>query len=175
MTVIEKIKCVFLDRDGVLNVDLNDYLYNLNDLVIPEGVPEALNELKKAGFLLVVITNQAGIAKGIYTENEVYMIHQAIQTASGYALDAIYYSPYHPAFSGNSLSRKPGTLMLEKATAKFNIDLAASWMVGDRNGDMQAGKKMGVKTIHILPLPEESIGDFHATSLRQAAKIILEN
>ena len=171
----KKTKCVFLDRDGVLNVDLGDYLYKLNDLVIPEGVPEALNQLKNAGFLLVVITNQAGIAKGRYTEKEVYAIHEAIQIASGYSLDAIYYSPYHPAFSGNSLSRKPDTLMLEKAAAKFNIDLEKSWLVGDRNGDMAAGKKMGVRTIHILPTKEENTGDYHATNLLEATKIILNN
>ncbi len=175
MSTGQKVKCVFLDRDGVLNVDLNDYLYNLDDLVIPEGVPEALKMLKAAGYLLVVITNQAGIAKGRYTSKEVYMIHDAIQTVSDRVIDAIYYAPYHPEFSGNSLSRKPGTLMLEKATAKYNIDLEKSWMVGDRDGDMQAGKKMGVKTIHILPSPETSTGDFHAQSLWEAAKLILFN
>jgi D-glycero-D-manno-heptose 1,7-bisphosphate phosphatase len=72
-------KCVFLDRDGVLNEDCPDYLYTLEALVIPEGVAEALKLLKNAGYLLIVITNQAGIAKGLYTADNVYAIHEAMQ------------------------------------------------------------------------------------------------
>lgn len=72
-------KCVFLDRDGVLNVDRVDYVYRLQEFIIPPGVPEALQALKQAGYLLIVITNQSGIAKGIYERKDVYMIHEAIQ------------------------------------------------------------------------------------------------
>ena len=170
-----KTKCVFLDRDGVLNEDCTNYVYNLKDLVIPEGVPEALQMLKDAGFLLVVVTNQAGIAKGLYTAENVYMIHQAMQEASGNALDDLYFSPYHPQNSGISLSRKPGSLMLEKAIAKYDIDPSQSWMVGDRDRDMEAGKNAGVRTIHIIPENEKSYGDYAAVNLLEAANIILKN
>ncbi|QRR03197.1 D-glycero-alpha-D-manno-heptose-1,7-bisphosphate 7-phosphatase [Dyadobacter sandarakinus] len=169
-----KTRCVFLDRDGVLNEDCPDYLYTLDRLVIPEGVPDALRALKDAGYLLIVITNQAGIAKGLYTADNVYAIHEALQQASGHVLDDLYFSPCHPAYSGRSLSRKPGSLMLEKAIARYNIDPAQSWMIGDRDRDMEAGRNAGVKTIHIIAGTEESTGDFAAGSLREAANIILK-
>ena len=166
-------KCVFLDRDGVLNEDLSDYLHKLDDLIIPEGVPEALNLLKEAGFLLIVITNQAGIAKGMYGPEAVYAIHEKMQEVSGNALDDLYFAPSHPEFTGKSLSRKPDSLMLEKAIAKYNIDTDQSWMIGDRARDMEAGHKVGLKTIHVIPENEISAGDYTAVSLYEAAKIIL--
>lgn len=169
-----KSKCIFLDRDGVLNEDLNDYLYKTEELIIPEGVPEALQILKKEGYLLIVITNQAGIAKGLYTDKAVYDIHQIMQKVSNNALDDIYFSPDHPDHSGKSLSRKPDSLLLEKAAAKYDIDTTLSWMIGDRERDMQAGKKMGLRTIQIIPETEKSAGDFAATSLRAAVDIILK-
>jgi D-glycero-D-manno-heptose 1,7-bisphosphate phosphatase len=167
-------KCVFLDRDGVLNEDCPDYLYTLEALVIPEGVAEALKLLKNAGYLLIVITNQAGIAKGLYTADNVYAIHEAMQNASHNALDDLYFSPYHPAYSGNSLSRKPGSLLIEKAMAKYDIDPAQSWMIGDRDRDMEAGKNVGLKTVHIMPHAEESTGDYTAVNLLEAARLILQ-
>ena len=78
-----KQKCIFLDRDGVLNVDRVDYVYRMEDFIIPPGVGEALKALKEAGYLLIIITNQSGIAKGIYRREDVYMIHQAIQDGTG--------------------------------------------------------------------------------------------
>ncbi|CAG4988236.1 D-glycero-alpha-D-manno-heptose-1,7-bisphosphate 7-phosphatase [Dyadobacter sp. CECT 9275] len=170
---MQKNKCVFLDRDGVLNEDLGDYLYKLDQLVIPSGVPEALRMLKNEGFLLIVITNQAGIAKGLYGPAEVYAIHEYMQRVSGNALDDIYFSPHHPLFSGMSLSRKPDSLLIEKAIAKYNIDPAQSWMIGDRDRDMQAGKKMGLSTIHILSGAERLAGDYAAENLWSAVSIIL--
>ncbi len=167
-------KCVFLDRDGVLNVDLGEYLYKLEDLVIPDGVVEALQLLKKEGYLLIVITNQAGVARGLYGEKEVYEIHEAIQEACDHVLDAIYFSPHHPKYSSESLTRKPDSLMIEKAMARFEIDPTTSWMIGDMERDMQAGHKAGVKTIHIVKDGENSAGDFSAENLLQAAKIVLK-
>lgn len=167
-------KCVFLDRDGVLNEDCPDYLYKLEELVIPEGVTEALRLLKEAGYLLIVITNQAGIAKGLYSADHVYAIHEAMQKASDHALDDLYFSPYHPAYSGASLSRKPGSLLIEKAMAKYDIDPAQSWMIGDRDRDMEAGKNVGLKTVHIIPDAADSTGDYTAINLLEAAKLILQ-
>jgi D-glycero-D-manno-heptose 1,7-bisphosphate phosphatase len=166
-------KCIFLDRDGVLNEDLGDYLYKLEDLVIPVGVAEALKDFKKAGYLLIVITNQAGIAKGMYQADAVYAIHEQMQLISDHALDDIYFSPYHPDFSGNSLSRKPGSLMLEKAIAKYRIDPTQSWMIGDRNRDIEAGRKVGLKSVQIVTPHENAIGDYTAPNLKAAAELIL--
>ena len=168
-----KTKCIFLDRDGVLNKEMNDYLYKTDELIIPDGVVDALKLLKKAGYLLIVVTNQAGIAKGLYEADAVFAIHEMMQKASGGILDDIYFSPYHPDNSGRSLSRKPDSLMLEKAISKYNIDPDQSWMIGDRSRDMEAGKKAGVKTIHIVSENETSTGDFSAHNLFEAAKIVL--
>ena len=172
---LPKTKCVFLDRDGVLNKELGDYLYRTEDLIIPDGVVEALQLLKKAGYLLIVITNQAGIARGLYHADAVYAIHERMQEASGNILDDLYFSPYHPEFSGRSLSRKPDSLLLEKAIAKYNIDPEQSWMIGDRARDMEAGHKAGLKTIHIISENEISAGDYAAENLFAAAVIILQN
>jgi D-glycero-D-manno-heptose 1,7-bisphosphate phosphatase len=166
-------KCVFLDRDGVLNEELGDYITKIDDLIIPEGVPEALKALKAAGYLLIVITNQAGIAKGLYSPELVYDIHEKMQEASGYVMDDLYFSPYHPDFSGKSLSRKPDSLLIEKAIAKYNIDAAQSWMVGDRGRDMLAGKKVNLHTIQILSEHETLVGDHGVANLAEAAEIIL--
>ena len=168
-------KCVFLDRDGVLNEELGDYLYRPEDLIIPEGVVEGLQLLKKAGYLLIVITNQAGIARGLYNADAVYAIHEQMQEASGNILDDIYFSPHHPEFSGKSLSRKPDSLLLEKAIAKYDVDPDQSWMIGDRVRDMEAGHKAGLRTIQVVSENETSAGNFAAANLLEAAKIILNS
>lgn len=151
-------KCIFLDRDGVLNVDLSDYLYRLEDFVLIDGVKEALEKLKAEGYLLVVITNQAGIAKGRYTSKEVYMIHDAIQEKVGGLLDDLYYAPYHESTT-QSLTRKPGRLLFEKAIAKYDIDVAQSWMIGDKERDLVPAQKLGIKGIRIADGTEDTIGE----------------
>ncbi len=169
-----KRKCVFLDRDGVLNQDLNGYLYQPEDMVIPEGVVEGLKQMKEAGFLLIVITNQAGVAKGLYSKEEVWKCHQYFQEKCGYLLDDLYFCSHHPDYDSCSLMRKPESLMLEKAIAKYDIDAINSWMVGDRTRDMQAGKRAGVRTIHISQNPQESAGDKYASNFLAATQLVLE-
>lgn len=168
-------RCVFLDRDGVLNEEINDYVYTLDKLVIPQGVPEAISMLKRAGFLLVVVTNQAGIAKGLYTHKEVQACYQKIQQACGFLIDALYYCPYHPKYDSESLLRKPGSLMLEKAAARFEIDPTLSWMVGDRQRDIEAGQKVGASTVFIEEpaTGERHTADFTAKNLYEAAQLII--
>ncbi len=165
-------KCVFLDRDGVLNEDRVDYVYRMDELIIPNGVATALQSLKQAGYLLIVITNQSGIAKGLYTPQEVHAIHQHLQDISGNALDALYFSPYHPQYDTESLTRKPGSLMIEKAIARHEIDVTQSWMVGDAERDVLAGKKAGLRTIQITT-KSHSLADITVTNLLEAAEHIL--
>ena len=114
-------KCIFLDRDGVLNVERGDYTYEPEDFIIEDRVPEAIQLIKEAGYLAIVITNQAGISKGLYTRKQMQACHGILMEKTGHLIDHIYYSPYHPSFS-ESLTRKPETLMIEKAIAKFDID-----------------------------------------------------
>ncbi|ARS34233.1 D-glycero-alpha-D-manno-heptose-1,7-bisphosphate 7-phosphatase [Pontibacter actiniarum] len=143
---MQKQKCIFLDRDGVLNRERGDYTYKLDDFEVLPRVPEALRLLKKNGYLLIVVTNQAGIAKGLYKKDDVLACHGKLQDACSSLLDAIYFAPNHPNFSA-SLARKPDSLMLEKAMAKYNIDPAASWMVGDSVRDIEAAAKVGVRSV----------------------------
>ena len=167
-------KCVFLDRDGVLNEDRTDYVYRVEDFVIPDGVVEGLRQLKAAGYLLIVITNQAGIAKGLYTREDVMRCHQYLQEQCGYLIDDIYFSPHHPDYTTRSLTRKPDSLMLEKAIAKYNIDVKRSWMIGDAPRDMHAGRRVGVKTVQVRHTKNQlTAGDWEAKSLLEASERVI--
>jgi D-glycero-D-manno-heptose 1,7-bisphosphate phosphatase len=168
-----KKKCIFLDRDGVLNVDRVDYVYRMEDFIIPKGVPEALIALKEAGYLLVVITNQSGIAKGLYERKDVYQIHEAIQNACGGVLDDLYFCPYHENFDSHSLTRKPGSLLIEKAAAKYDVDLEKSFMVGDHERDIMAGTRAGLKTIRLAPEGENTKATYLVRDLLEASTLIL--
>ncbi|RSK48729.1 D-glycero-alpha-D-manno-heptose-1,7-bisphosphate 7-phosphatase [Hymenobacter rigui] len=164
-------KAVFLDRDGVLNNEIGEYVWELEKFVVSEGVPESLARLKAAGYYLIVVTNQAGIAKGLYTTAHVQACHQKLQDAAGGLIDAFYFAPGHPQVS-ESLSRKPGSLMLEKALARFKLDAARCWMVGDRLRDMQAGQRVGVRGILVGPEQQEGYQP-HVADLRAATDLIL--
>ncbi|WBO82937.1 D-glycero-alpha-D-manno-heptose-1,7-bisphosphate 7-phosphatase [Hymenobacter yonginensis] len=139
-------KAVFLDRDGVLNREMGDYVWQPGQFEVLPDVPESLARLKAAGYYLIVVTNQAGIAKGLYTAADVQACHQKLQQACHGALDALYFAPGHPSVS-ESLRRKPDSLMLEQAMARFQLEAAQCWLVGDRLRDMQAGAKVGVRGI----------------------------
>lgn len=165
--------CVFLDRDGVLNVDRVDYVYRLDHFVIPPSVVPALQALKAAGYLLVVITNQSGIAKGIYQRTDVWNIHQALQRACGGILDDLYFCPYHEAYDSRSLTRKPGHLMIEKAMAKYQIDPNVSWMVGDHERDILAGQSAGLRTIRLGPQGSPTLAHHLVADLWEAKEKIL--
>jgi D-glycero-D-manno-heptose 1,7-bisphosphate phosphatase len=166
-------KGVFLDRDGVLNVDDPKYTYRLAKFQIVPGVCEALYRLKEAGYILIVVTNQSGIAQGIYTINQMKICHIFMQDACEHVIDHFYFCPYHPSVT-NSISRKPGTLMFEKGIAKFNIDIKKSWMVGDRGRDIIPARYLGIKTIQIGDeIEKENRADFEVANLTAAADLIL--
>ncbi|WP_181306777.1 HAD-IIIA family hydrolase [Rufibacter sp. XAAS-G3-1] len=145
-----KRKAVFLDRDGVLNVERGDYTWRPAEFEVCAGVPQALEILKQNGYLLIVVTNQAGITKGLYTKQDVLACHEKLQAACGYVLDALYMAPGHPSVS-ESLARKPDSLMLERALARFNVDPALCWLVGDQPRDIQAAAKCGIAGILVGP------------------------
>lgn len=166
-------KCVFLDRDGVLNKDYVDYSYRLSRFHVLSGVPEALYQLRSKGYRLVVVTNQSGIAQGIYTLRQMEICHIFLQDACEHVIDHIYFSPYHPSVTA-SLARKPGTLMFEKAIAKFDIDVKRSWMIGDRGRDIIPARAMGIRTIQIgNEIEKENRADHKVNSIKDAAKLIL--
>jgi D-glycero-D-manno-heptose 1,7-bisphosphate phosphatase len=168
-----KQKCIFLDRDGVINRDKVDYVYKPEELFIIDGVPQALQDLKNAGYLLIIITNQSGIAKGLFTKEDVLNIHHLVQETCNHSLDAIYMAPYHESYH-ESLSRKPGSLMFERAMAKYNIDPTCSWMIGDKERDLIPAKKFGMKTILVDNKKETPHADFYSENLLGASKVILK-
>jgi D-glycero-D-manno-heptose 1,7-bisphosphate phosphatase len=147
-----KNKAVFLDRDGTLNVD-KGYVHHIEDW---EWIPGALNaivSLKKAGFLVIIITNQAGIARGYYDEADMTNLHTRINEELkeyGATIDGFYYCPHHPEFSEVCECRKPRPGMIDKAVQDFDIDKGLSWLVGDKASDIQAGLAAGVKSILVL-------------------------
>lgn len=147
----EKAKAVFLDRDGVINEERGDYTWLLEDFKINPTVVEALRRLQSAGYLLLIISNQGGIAKGKYTKADVDYLHlhlERLLANHGIRLTAIYYCPHHPDH-GNCICRKPDSLLLEKACARFNIDPATSYFIGDADRDVKAAAKTGVRPVKI--------------------------
>lgn len=144
-------KAVFLDRDGVINHDPGDYTSSVNDFEILPGVFDFMNDCIQKGYIIIVITNQGGIAKGLYTHGDVDLIHSKLQkeaVEAGVEIRDIYYSPHHDSIS-NSLSRKPGSLLVERALFKYNIDPVHSYFIGDKERDIFAGEGAGVKGILI--------------------------
>ena len=164
-------QAIFLDRDGVLNEEIGTYVWQPDKFIICPGVPESLARLKAAGYYLIVVTNQAGIAKGLYTAQQVHACRQKLQQACDNAIDAFYFASGHPDVS-ESLMRKPDSLMLEKAIARFRIDPARSWIIGDRLRDLQAGAKVGVRGI-LVGEGQEPRPELYAPDLRAATDLIL--
>lgn len=144
-------KAIFLDRDGVINRELGDYVTRPEEFIINPGVGEVLRKWAEAGYLLIVITNQGGIAKGLYTEETLESMHEKMHKSlaqDDVVLTAVYHCPHHPSI-GICLCRKPDSLLIEKALARFHIDPASSFFIGDKDRDIQAGLKVGIKGIRI--------------------------
>ena len=144
-------KAVFFDRDGVINHDPGDYTYLLEEFTINDGIIPSLKKLYDNGFQLFIITNQGGIGKGIYTQQHVEAIHKYLiekLRESDIELTEIYYCPHHSDVE-KCLCRKPGSLLIEKAIARFNIDRAHSLMIGDNAKDVEVAKNAGIKGIQI--------------------------
>jgi D-glycero-D-manno-heptose 1,7-bisphosphate phosphatase len=144
-------KALFLDRDGVINREIGNYVFTQEQFIWQEGIFDVCRFAKSKGYLLIVITNQGGISKGIYTIQDTEKLHDymtSVFESEGCPLTDIYYSPYHKDISTNILS-KPSSLMLEKACSKYNIDAKLSFMIGDRPRDIVCGKRIGCRTIGI--------------------------
>ena len=143
-------KVAFLDRDGTINAEVN-YLHKPVDLKILDGVPEAIRLLREAGYCIVVVTNQAGVGRGYYGEEDVQNLHvymNELLAKDGATVDHFFYCPHHPDGVGEYRKvchcRKPETGMFEMAEQYYEIDKAHSWMVGDKLIDAQAGLNFGV-------------------------------
>jgi D-glycero-D-manno-heptose 1,7-bisphosphate phosphatase len=144
-------KALFLDRDGVINREVR-YLYRIEDFEWIPGVLETCRWFQDLGYLLVVVTNQAGIARGYYTEADFHRLTDwmlAQFQKAGVEIAKVYYSPYHPVggrgkYKQDSSCRKPNPGMLFQAQTELNLDLSASILVGDKESDIAAGRRAGV-------------------------------
>ena len=149
-------KAVFLDRDGVINRKApdHDYIKMWSEFSFLPDVPEAICQLNHAGYLVLVVTNQRGVAKGIMTLSDVEELHQRMcrkLKQMGAAIDSIYVCPHD---IGQCHCRKPEVGLFLQAERDFAIDKASSWMVGDSDSDVEAGRRYGVKTIKTSVLPK---------------------
>ena len=147
-------KAIFLDRDGTINVE-KEYLHRIEDFEFEEGAIEALKIFQKLGYTLIVVTNQSGIARGYYTEEDLkklngYMVEELKK--NGVEIAKCYYCPHHiekgiGKYKVNCQCRKPNPGMLLKGIEEFHVDVQNSYMVGDRMSDLKAGEAAGVKPI----------------------------
>lgn len=142
-------RAIFLDRDGTLNVE-KGYLHSWAEWEWLPGVQKGLSKLARAGFLLVIVSNQSGIARGYYSEKEWHKLCAAINNdlkKSGTTINAFYFCPHHPAITGPCDCRKPAAGMLLTASRDLNINLAVSWLIGDKASDIAAARKANVKPV----------------------------
>lgn len=174
---------VFLDRDGTINEEV-EYLDDPQDLRLIPGAVEAIRLLNEAGVPAIVVTNQAGVGRGYFSEARVEAIHQQLAkqlAAHGAHLDATYYCPHHPDEGCDC--RKPNPGMLKRAAQEHDIDLGRSFAVGDKVSDLEAGRRAGCRTVLVLTgygaEAQESFKrsdfqpDFNARDLLQAVRWML--
>ncbi len=185
-------RAIFLDRDGTINSDDQGYINHPDHFKLYSFSGKAINLLNEAGYLVIIVTNQSGIARGYYTFEDINAIHAKMQSElalSNAHIDKIYLSPYHieghlPPWNINHEDRKPGLGMFKQAQADFKFLTSKSFMIGDRYGDILFGHRAGLKTILVLTGDgqEEYLQkrhkweiqpDFIAHDLLSAAKLIL--
>jgi len=142
---------IFLDRDGTINIEKN-YLYRYEDWEWIPGALEALKLFSSSGYRIVVITNQAGVARGYYTEEDVIKLHHKIDrdlATLEISIDAYYFCPHHPDFGshGHCQCRKPEPGLIKQAQKDLDINLQGSWLIGDKLSDINAGLSAGVRPV----------------------------
>lgn len=176
-------KALFLDRDGVINKEIN-HLHKIDDVEFIDGIFELCQYFQKKGYLIIVVTNQAGIGRGYYTEKDFrelsdWMVDQFQK--KGIGISKIYHCPYHPTegvgrYKKDSFDRKPNPGMILKARDEFQLDLKSSVLVGDKESDIEAGVNAHVGT-NVLFVCNEILNqvtkaDFVISSLRELPEIM---
>ncbi len=169
-------RAVFVDRDGTINLDVV-HCSRVEDFHILRGVPEAIGRLNRAGFAVVVITNQSAVARGLLSAQELERLHDHMRAwlgQRGAQVDAVYYCPHSPDDGCDCRKPKPGLLM--RAMQELGLDPSASYMVGDSEHDVQAGAAVGCKTVLITPdgvTPGQARPDHVASGLLDAVMWLL--
>lgn len=166
-------RAVFLDRDGTLNEDSPDFVKSAAELRVFAEAPRALARLAAAGFALVVVSNQSGIARGLMSEADVAAIHARLRAEVGAPLLDVLYCPHGP--DAGCRCRKPAPGLIEDACLRHGLDACRSFMVGDRETDVEAGRRAGCRTILLAPgaPPAATRADAVCADLAAAADLIL--
>jgi D,D-heptose 1,7-bisphosphate phosphatase len=176
----KKKPAVFLDRDGVLTEE-NGYVCSIEEMRIFPYAKDCVRQIKKKGYYTIVITNQSGVARGLFTEEMLIEMNNYLQKKIG--VDAIYYCPHYQKgkeekYTMNCNCRKPKTGMIERACKEFDIDMEKSFFVGDRAGDIMAGRNAGIKTVLLESgygterLENNVIPDYIFDDLRKVIQIL---
>jgi D-glycero-D-manno-heptose 1,7-bisphosphate phosphatase len=168
MTNLTAKRAAFIDRDGTLVEEVN-FLSKPEDLRIYAFTKDALTRLKHHGFLVIVVTNQSGIGRSIYSESDMHVIHDRMNVELPGLIDAFYFCPHLP--NEGCLCRKPKLGMFEAARRDFEIDLSGSWMIGDKQLDVETGFNAGVSTA----LVKTGYGSDHQHRLERRPDVIVED
>lgn len=173
-------KCAFFDRDGVINYNGKGYTYKIEDFIFCDGIFDLLGDLKRQGFLLLVVTNQSGIERGLYTQQDMEILHnfmqEQLEQKLGFGFERIYFCPHLP--EKNCDCRKPRHGMITRALSEFDIDLHNSLLIGDKITDMQCAQSGGVANKFLIDsaLPQQfmqtgEIDGTHFTNLHIVANL----
>jgi len=155
MTNKTKQPALFLDRDGTINID-KGYVHSIKDIEFQPGIFELVKEYAQKGYLIFIVTNQSGIARGLYTEIDYLQLTNEIAAAflkRGITIEKVYHCPHHPEITGECSCRKPNPGMIIEAIQEYNIDPLASVLIGDSERDLLAGERAGIgKNLYIQDL-----------------------
>jgi D-glycero-D-manno-heptose 1,7-bisphosphate phosphatase len=168
-------KAIFLDRDGVINHDYG-HVYKIKDFQLINGVIDGIKEIKRNGYLCVIVTNQAGIAKGLYTEFDYESLTKhmlCIFESHSIKIDGVYHCPHHPNHTGQCNCRKPNPGMITKAICDLNIDNSSSYLLGDKQTDIDAGKAAGIKNSFLINSKKSFNNSF--SDLKEFSLWLVEN
>jgi len=149
-----EVKAVFLDRDGTIIKDVH-YLSKLEDVKLMPLAKEGLELMKECGYKLIVVTNQSGVGRGYFTEEFVIRTHEVINDLVGGLIDKFYFCPHRP--EDNCSCRKPNTGMIDKAVKEFNINKTKSYIVGDKETDVELGLNAGITPLLVISRENEHL------------------
>ncbi|WP_298866962.1 D-glycero-beta-D-manno-heptose 1,7-bisphosphate 7-phosphatase [uncultured Gimesia sp.] len=178
-------KSFFLDRDGVINVE-KDYLHRIEDFEFIDGIFELCRAAEESGYSLIIVTNQSGIARGYYTEQQFIDLMSWMKEVfanCGITIADVFFCPHHPIhgtglYRADCACRKPKPKMLIDAATKHNLDLSESILVGDKSSDIKAGQAAGLKTTalvgtgHRVSEADKKGADIYASSLLELKTIL---
>ncbi|MDD4990161.1 MAG: D-glycero-beta-D-manno-heptose 1,7-bisphosphate 7-phosphatase [Candidatus Pacebacteria bacterium] len=173
-----EVKAVFLDRDGTININNPEYVHRIEDFKFVEGSVEALQKLSQTDYKIFVITNQSGIARGYYTEEDFEKLNNwflEFCQKNNIRIDKVYHCSHHPKITSECDCRKPKPGMLLQAVKDYSVNLAKSWVIGDGDIDIMAGREVNAKTIKIgdkMPPELKLEPNYYAQNLLEAFQII---